>query len=140
MPILIGGCCAPTLEVNPSRAAPALAVASRWRREIDADLVVFSVIVLPWILYSWNQYIRFCRVVFVQIRPSAVRITRGVNGISVIIAPNGFSASFTALATAAAAAAVPGPPAPFAPNSVSHVGDTTRPTSISGISPDIGTR
>src|SRR5258707_816213 len=43
MPILIGGCWAPTFEVSPSMAAPAPAVASRRRREIDADLVVFSV-------------------------------------------------------------------------------------------------
>ncbi len=76
----------------------------------------------------------------VQIRPSAVRMTCGVSGISVMIAPNGLSASLTALATAAAAPAVPASPAPLAPSSVSSVGDTTWPTSISGISPDIGTR
>src|ERR1700731_402033 len=58
MPILIGGCWAPTLEVSPSMAAPALAVASRWRREIDADLVVSLVmasslhIILLDLLYS----------------------------------------------------------------------------------------
>ena len=62
---------------------------------------------------------------FVQIRLSAVKITSGVSGISVIIAPKGFRASFTALATAAAAPAVPASPAPFAPSSVSAVGDTT---------------
>ena len=55
----------------------------------------------------------------IQIRPSAVRMTCGVSGISVITAPNGLSASFTAFATAAAAPAVPASPAPFAPSSVS---------------------
>src|ERR1700732_5612038 len=99
-----------------ARAAPALTVVSRRRREIDPDLVVFLVIVLPWIFCPWNQYIRFCRPVLVQIRPSAVRITCGVSGISVIIAPNGFSASFTALATAAAGAAAAAPPAPLVPH------------------------
>src|SRR6266481_1241086 len=78
--------------------------------------------------------------VFAQIRPRAVRITCGVKGISVILVLNGLSASLTALATAAAAPAVPASPAPLAPNSLSSVGDTTWPTSISGISPDIGTR
>src|SRR2546423_12056407 len=62
---------------------------------------------------------------FFQIRLSAVKITSGVSGISVIIAAKGFRASFTALATAAAAPAVPASPAPFAPSSVSAVGDTT---------------
>src|SRR5205823_7075319 len=75
-----------------------------------------------------------------QIRASAVRITCGVSGISVTTVPNGLSASLTALATAAAAPAVPASPAPLAPNSVSAVGDTTWPTSISGISAAIGTR
>ena len=75
-----------------------------------------------------------------QIRPSAVSTTCGVSGISVMVAPNGRSASFTAFATAAAAPAVPASPAPLAPSSVSDVGDTTWLTSISGISPDIGTR
>ena len=42
--------------------------------------------------------------------------------------------------TAAAAPAVPASPAPLAPSSVSCVGDTTWPISISGISPDIGTK
>src|ERR1039458_1154411 len=121
-------------------AAPALAVVSRRRREIDPDLVVSLVMASSLHLYCWIYYIRFCRLVLVQIRPSAVRITCGVNGISVIIARNGLSASFTAFATAAAAPAVPASPAPLAPNSVSAVGDTTWPTSISGISPDIGTR
>src|SRR3981189_2067311 len=82
----------------------------------------------------------FVGVVLIQIRPSADRITCGVNGISVIIAPNALSASFTAFATAAAAPAVPASPAPLAPSSVSEVGDTTWPTSMSGISPDTGTR
>src|SRR3984893_9845406 len=82
----------------------------------------------------------FIGLVLVHIRPSAVRITCGVNGISVITAPNGLSASFTAFATAAAAPPLPDAPAPLAPNSVSSVGDTTCPTSMSGISPDIGTR
>src|SRR6202000_1653499 len=75
-----------------------------------------------------------------QIRPNAARTIRGVNGISVMIAPNGVSASFTAFETAAAAPAVPASPAPLAPSSVSAVGDTTWLISISGISPDIGTR
>src|SRR5437868_14780314 len=75
-----------------------------------------------------------------QLRPSAVRITCGVSGISVTIVPNGLSASLTALVTAAAAPAVPASPAPFAPSSLSAVGDTTWSTSISGISPGIGTR
>src|SRR5258707_1489461 len=47
MPILIGGCWAPTFEVSPSeaaRAAPALAGASRRRRDIDPDLVTFGII------------------------------------------------------------------------------------------------
>src|SRR4051794_31606422 len=68
---------------------------------------------------------RFCCPVLFQIRLSAVKIISGVSGTSVITAPNGFSASFTALATAAAAPAVPASPAPFAPSSVSAVGDTT---------------
>ena len=82
----------------------------------------------------------FTGVVLGQIRPSADRISCGVRGISVMTAPNGRNASFTAFDTAAAAPAVPASPAPLAPSSVSNVGETTCPTSISGISPDIGTR
>src|ERR1700722_2452464 len=76
----------------------------------------------------------------VQNRPNADRLTCGVSVISVIIVSKGLSASLTALSTAAAAPAVPASPAPLAPSSVSSVGDTTWPTSISGISPAIGTR
>jgi septal ring-binding cell division protein DamX len=79
----------------------------------------------------WLIVFGFAASVSAQIRPRAVRIICGVNGILVIVVPNGLSASLTALATAAAAPAVPASPAPFAPNSVSDVGDTTCPTSIS---------
>ena len=88
----------------------------------------------------WIFIFCFAGAVPFKFAPSRVRMTCGVSGISDIMTPNGRSASFTALATAAAAAAVPASPAPLAPSSVSAVGDTTWATSMSGISPDIGTR
>src|SRR5712671_2842566 len=76
-----------------------------------------------------------------QILPRAARMRSGVTGISrMVFAPSGRSASLTALTTHPGAPAVPASPAPLAPSSESAVGDTTWPTSMSGISPAIGTR
>ena len=57
-----------------------------------------------------------------QTCPSARSTSSGVIGTSVMLAPNGASASLTAFITQAAAPAVPASPAPLAPNSESTVG------------------
>jgi len=73
--------------------------------------------------------------------PSARRILSGVNGMSVRgFAPSGRSASLIAFMMDAGAPAVPASPAPLAPSSLSAVGETTCPHSMSGISAAIGTR
>src|SRR5690348_11271786 len=120
MPILIGGCCACS-RLAPSgeaaSAAPAPAVASRRRREIDPDLEsLFDIGYFLSLVLSFGVIVfGFAGGVPRQIRPKAVRITSGVRGISVTMVANGFSASLTALVTAAAAPAVPASPAPLAP-------------------------
>jgi hypothetical protein len=64
----------------------------------------------------------------------------GVNGCANTLAPSGRSASLMAFMMAAGAPAVPASPAPFAPSRDYLVGVSTWPTSMSGISADIGTR
>src|SRR3977135_211201 len=88
-----------------------------------------------------NAYLASRRKTVDQTLPSALSTTVGVIGISVIgLAPKALSASFTAFITQAGAPAVPASPAPLAPSSLSAVGVTTWPTSMSGISAAIGTR
>ena len=73
-------------------------------------------------------------------RPSARRIFSGVNGCENTAAPNGRSASLMAFITAPGAPAVPASPAPLAPSFELAVGVCTWATTMSGISPAIGTR
>src|SRR6185503_14057661 len=72
--------------------------------------------------------------------PSAFRILSGVNGIAVTRALSGSSASLMAFITAPGAPAVPASPTPFAPSCDCLVGVSTCAQTMSGISPDIGTR
>jgi hypothetical protein len=53
---------------------------------------------------------------------------------------SGASASLMAFITAPGAPAVPASPTPLAPSSYCFVGVSTWPQTMSGISPDIGTR
>ena len=73
-------------------------------------------------------------------RPSARRIFSGVNGCENTAAPNGRNASLMAFITAPGAPAVPASPAPLAPSLELAVGVCTWATTMSGISPAIGTR
>ena len=72
--------------------------------------------------------------------PSARRIFSGVIGCDDTRAPNGASASLMAFITAPGAPAVPASPAPLAQSCELRVGDYTCETTMSGISPAIGTR
>ena len=73
-------------------------------------------------------------------RPSARRIFSGVKGCENTAAPSGRSASLMAFITAPGAPAVPASPAPLAPSCELAVGVSTWATTMSGISPAIGTR
>ena len=73
-------------------------------------------------------------------RPSARRIFSGVNGCENTAALSGRSASLMAFITAPGAPAVPASPAPLAPSFELAVGVCTWATTMSGISPAIGTR
>ena len=73
-------------------------------------------------------------------RPSARKIFSGVNGCENTAAPSGRSASLMAFITAPGAPAVPASPAPLAPSFELAVGVCTWATTMSGISPAIGTR
>src|SRR4029079_4114467 len=101
MPILIGPPCACSRLLpngEAASAAPALAVASRRRREIVPDFFDIGCL-LPLVLLFGLIACGFAGGVPRQIVLRAVRITCGVRGISVIIVPKGASASLTALLT-----------------------------------------
>ena len=73
-------------------------------------------------------------------RPSARNIFSGVNGCENSAASSGRNASLMAFITAPGAPAVPASPAPLAPSFELAVGVCTWATTMSGISPAIGTR